>query len=84
MNNIMTSRKNGNFVTMETVTFSLRSSEKKSVCLNHSNYLVKTDFFKTSSRTLILATYYSSMQSHSKIGHNLTMLFIVYFLYRKS
>ena len=28
MNNIPRSRKNGNFVTMETVTFSIRSSEK--------------------------------------------------------
>ena len=50
----------------------------------HSNYVVKTDFFYKSSRTLILSTCYSSIQSYFKIDLDLTMLFNVYFLYRKS
>ena len=81
MNNIPRSRKNGNIVTMETVTVSIRSSEK-TCFLYHSNYVVKTVFFqKKSSRTLILANCYSKIQSHSKIYHDLTLLFNVYFLF---
>ena len=37
---------NGNFVPMETVTFLFRSSEKYLFGFNHSNYVVKTEFFK--------------------------------------
>ena len=45
---------------------------------------LKQMFFKKSSRTLILATCYSCIQSYFKIHLILTMLFNVYFLYRKS
>ena len=38
--------KHGSFVTMETVTFKIRSSEKYLFGFNHSNYVVKTEFFK--------------------------------------
>ena len=31
---------------METVTFKIRSSEKYLFGFNHSNYVVKTEFFK--------------------------------------
>ena len=31
---------------METVTFQIKSSEKYLFGFNHSNYVVKTDFFK--------------------------------------
>ena len=69
---------------METVTFKIRSSEKYLFGFNHSNYVVKTEFFKKSSRTLILATCYNSIQSYFKIDLDLAELFNVYFLYRKS
>ena len=42
---------------------------------------LKQNFLKKSSRTLILATCYSSTQSNFKIDNDLTMLFNVYFLY---
>ena len=45
---------------------------------------LKQNFLEKSSRTLILATWYSSIQSYLKIHHILTVLFNVYFLYRKS
>ena len=45
---------------------------------------LKQNFFNHSSRTLILATCHSSIQSYFKIDLDLTMLFNVYFLYRKS
>ena len=46
MNNIpRSSKKNGGFVTMETVTFQIRSSEKFQFGFNHSNYVVRTEFF---------------------------------------
>ena len=48
---------------------------------NHSNYVVKKNFLKKSSRTVILATCYSSIQSYFKIDLDLLM-FNVYFLYR--
>ena len=76
--------KNDSFVTMETVTFHISSSEKYLFGFNHSNYVVKADFFLKSSHTLILATCYSSIKSNFKIDLILTMLFNVYFLYRKS
>ena len=44
----------------------------------------KQNFLKKSSRTLILATCYSSIQSYFKIDLDLTMLFNVYFEYRNS
>ena len=37
---------NGSFVTMQTVSFSIGSSEKHLFGFNHSSSLVKTDFFK--------------------------------------
>ena len=46
MNNIPRSSKNDSFVTMETVTFKLRSSEKYLFGFNNSSYVVKTKFFK--------------------------------------
>ena len=69
---------------METMTFQIRSSKKYLFGFNHSNYVVKTEFLKKSSRTLILATCYSSIQSYFEIDLILTKLFNVYFLYRKS
>ena len=53
MNNIPRSNKDGSFVTMETVTFYIRSSEKYLFGFYHINYVVKTEFFKRSTRTLI-------------------------------
>ena len=47
-------------------------------------WLKQIFFFKKSSRTLILATCYSSIQSYFKIDLILTVLFNFYFLYRKS
>ena len=86
MDNIPRSTKNGSFVTKETVSFQIRNSEKYMCGCNHSNYVVKTGFFlkKKSSRTLILATCYGSIQSYFKIDLDLTMFFNVCFLYRKS
>ena len=45
MNNILRASKNGSFLTMETVTFYIKSSEKYLFGFNHSNYVVKTEFF---------------------------------------
>ena len=59
---------------------------QKNICLAliiQIMYL-KQNFLKKSSRTLILATCYSSVQSYFKIDLDLTMLFNVYFLYGKS
>ena len=64
MNNIPSSSKNGRFVTIETVKFEIRSSEKHMFGFNHSNYVVKTDFFEKSSLTIMLAICYSNIQSH--------------------
>ena len=61
---------NGSFVTMKTVTFQIRSSEKYLFGFNRSNYVVKTEFFKKSSQTLILATCYNSTLSYFKINLN--------------
>ena len=36
--------KDGSFVTMKTVTFVIRSSEKYLFGFNHSNYVIKTEF----------------------------------------
>ena len=58
---------------METVTFYIRSSEKYMFGFNHSNYVVETELFKKSSRTLILAICYSNIQSYFKIDLTLTM-----------
>ena len=69
---------------METVTFYIKSSGKCLFGINHSNSVVKTEFFKKNSRPLILATCYSSIQSYLKIDRILTILFNVYFLYLKS
>ena len=69
---------------METVTFYIKSSDNYLFGFNHSNYVVKTEFLKKSSRTLILAICYSNIQSYFKIDLILTMIFNVYFLYRKS
>ena len=44
MNNILSQMQNGGFVTMETVTFQIRSSEKYLFDFNYSNYVVKTNF----------------------------------------
>ena len=44
--------KNGRFVTMETVTFKIRSSEKYLFGFNHLHYVVKQNFFKKNSRAL--------------------------------
>ena len=60
---------------------------QQNTCLgfNQSNYVVKTELFQEkSSRTLILGTCYSNIQSYFKIDLDLTILFNVYFLYRKS
>ena len=84
MSNILRSSKSGSFLTMETVTFYIRSSKKYLFGFNHSNYVIKTEFFKKSSRTLISATCYSSTQSYFKIDLDLTMLSSVYFLCRQS
>ena len=81
MNNIPKSSKNGGFVIMETVTIEIKSSAKYLFGFSHSNYVVKTEFLKKSSRTLILAICYSNIQSYFKIDFILTMLFNVYFLY---
>ena len=45
---------------------------------------LKQNFIKKSSRTLILATCYSNIQSYFKIDLDLRMLFNVYFPYGKS
>ena len=46
MSNIPRSSKNGSFASMETVIFLIRSSEKYLFGFNHSNYVVKTQFFQ--------------------------------------
>ena len=66
------------------MTFQIRSSEKYLFGFDYSNYVVKTEFFKKRSRTSILAICYSNIQSYLKIDLILTMLFNVYFQYRKS
>ena len=73
---------------METMTFQIRSSEKYMSGFNHSNHVAKTGFecgslILESSGTLILATFYNRIQSYFKTDLGLTMLFNVYFLYRK-
>ena len=45
MNNRLRSTESGSFVTMETVTFLIRSSQKYLYAFNHSNYVVKREFF---------------------------------------
>ena len=46
MNNIpRSSQKNSSFLTTETATFKIRSSEKYPFGFIHSNYVVKTEFF---------------------------------------
>ena len=50
INNIPKSSKNSSFVTVETVTFWISSSDKYLFDFNHSNYVVKTEFFKKSSQ----------------------------------
>ena len=83
MNKISRSNtKNDSFVIMETVTFKIRSLQKYLFGFNYSNYVVETDFFrKKSSRTLILATCYSSIQSYFKIDLILTMLYSMFTFY---
>ena len=46
--------------------------------------VVKTIFLKKNSGMFIPATCYSSIQSYFKIYLTLTILFYVYFLYKKS
>ena len=48
---------------------------------NHSNYVVKREFFK---KRAVVATCYCSIQSFFKIEFDITTLFNVYFLYGKS
>ena len=69
---------------METMAFKIKSSEKYLFGFNHSNYVVKTEFFNKSSRTLIPPTCYSNIQSYFKIDPILTVLLKAYFLYRTS
>ena len=59
---------------------------QKSTCLALIIQIMwlKQNLFKKSSHTLLLATCYSSIHSYFKIELILTMLFNVYFLYRKS
>ena len=45
---------NGSFVTVETVTFQLRSSAKHLFGFNHSNYVIKTDFFSKKEQSYVL------------------------------
>ena len=45
MNNIPMSSKNDIVVTMETMTYQIRSSGKYLFGFNHSNYVVKTESF---------------------------------------
>ena len=77
MNNFPKSSKNGNFVTM--VTFL-----KHMFGFNSSSYVVKAEFFKKGSLTLILVICYSNIQSYFKIDLILTMLFNVYLLCQNS
>ena len=53
MNNILRSVKDGSFVTMETMTFQIRSSEKYLFGFNHSNYIVTLLFIIP--RTVLLS-----------------------------
>ena len=64
MNNIPSSSKNGSFVTMRTVTFQIRSSEKCLFGFNHSNYVVKTDFFQKE-QSYVNISY--MLQQHTKL-----------------
>ena len=52
----------GSFVTMETVTFEIKSLEKYLFGFNHSNYVAEAEFFKKTGRTSILATCYNIHQ----------------------
>ena len=63
MNNIPRSSKNGSFVTME--TFQIRSSEKYLFGFNHSNYVVKTDFFFKKEQSYVNISYL--LQEHTKL-----------------
>ena len=69
---------------METVTFSIRLQKNACLALIIQIMWLKENFLKKSSRTLILATCYCSIQSYFKIEFDLTTLFNVYFLYGKS
>ena len=72
---------NGSFISMKTVTFQIGSSEKYLFGFNHSNYVVKREFFKKEQSYDKISHL---LQSYFQIDLILTMLFNVYFLYRKS
>ena len=48
---------------------------------NHSNYIVKTEFFGTNSCTLVLSACHRSIQSYFKIDLILIMLFNTVFIF---
>ena len=54
------------------------------VWLNHSNYVVKTEFFKKEKLYVNISYLLQQLQSYFKIDLILTILFTVNFLYRKS
>ena len=59
--------KNCSFVTMETVTLYISSSEKYLFGFNHSNFVVKTDFFKKE-QSFVNISYL--LQQHTKLFYN--------------
>ena len=63
-NNILKSKQNGSFVTMETVTFSIRSSEKYLFGFNYLNYVVKTEVFK---KEQLYVNISYLLQQHAKL-----------------
>ena len=64
MNNILSQILNGSFVTMETVIFYIRSSEKYLFGFNHSNNVVKTVFLKKE-QSYVNMSYL--LQQHTKL-----------------
>ena len=56
--------KDGSSVNMETVTFYIRSSEKYLFGFNHSDYVVKTEFFKKE-KSYVNISYL--LQQHAKL-----------------
>ena len=79
MNNIPKSSKKWQFVTMETVTFKFEVQKNTFSALNHSNYVVKTEFFPKVQSYVNMATCYSSVQSYFKIDLDLTIYSIFTF-----
>ena len=77
--------KNGSLSPWKPSPFKLEVQKSTCLALIIQIKWLKQNFSeKSSSHTLILATCYSSIQSYFKIDLNLTVLFNVYFLYRKS